>query len=51
VAPGGQGADEQKDQDGDQDNSHDIFPLSTILSSFKNPTVYWIAMGVRSDVS
>jgi len=27
MAPGGQGADEQKDQDNDQDDSHDIFLL------------------------
>jgi hypothetical protein len=33
VAPGGQGADEQKDQDDDQDDSHDIFLLSSFLKS------------------
>jgi hypothetical protein len=37
MAPGGQGADEQKDQDNDQDDSHDIFllvsfPISVCIS-------------------
>ena len=37
VAPGGQGADEQKDQDNDQDDSHNIFllfsfPISACIS-------------------
>ena len=31
MAPGGQNADEQKDQDDDQDDSHDIFLLSSFL--------------------
>jgi len=31
VAPGRQGANEQKDQDDDQDDSHDIFLLSSFL--------------------
>ena len=35
VAPGGQGANEQKDQDNNQDNSHDIF----LLSSFPKPRI------------
>jgi hypothetical protein len=34
VAPGGQGADEQKDQDDDQDDSHDIFLLSSFLNMY-----------------
>jgi hypothetical protein len=34
VAPGGQDADEQKDQDDDQDNSHDFPPL--LFSEEKN---------------
>ena len=29
MAPGGEGANEQKDQDDDQDDSHDIFLLSS----------------------
>ncbi len=33
VAPGGQGANEQKNQDDDQDDSHDIFLLSPFLKS------------------
>jgi len=33
MAPGGQGADEQKDQDNDQDDSHDIFLLFSFLKS------------------
>jgi hypothetical protein len=33
VAPGGQGADEQKDQDDDQDDSHDILLLSSFLKA------------------
>ena len=36
VAPGGQGADEQKDQDNDQDDSHDIFLLSSFPISACN---------------
>ena len=31
VAPGGQDANEQKNQDDDQDDSHDIFLLSSFL--------------------
>ena len=31
MAPGGQGANEQKDQDDDQDDSHNIFLLSSFL--------------------
>ena len=33
VAPGGQNADEHENQDDDQDDSHDIFPLSSFLKS------------------
>jgi len=38
MAPGGEGANEQKDQDDDQDDSHDIlllssFPISPRISS------------------
>ena len=33
MAPGGQGANEQKDQDDDQNDSQDIFLLSSFLKS------------------
>ena len=33
MAPGGQNADEQKDQDDDQDDAHDMFLLSSFLKS------------------
>ena len=33
VAPGGQDADEHEDQNDDQDESHDIFLLSSFLKS------------------
>jgi len=33
VAPSGQGAHEKKDQDDDQDDSHDFFLLSSFLKS------------------
>ena len=33
VAPGGQDADEQEDQDDDQNDSHEIFLLSSFLKS------------------
>jgi hypothetical protein len=34
VAPGGQGTNEQKNQDDDQDDSHDIFLLSSFLNIY-----------------
>ena len=35
MPPGGEGANEQKDQDDDQDDSHDIFLLSLFpISAF-----------------
>ncbi len=34
MGPGGQDADEQEDQDHDQDDSHEIFLLSSFLNIY-----------------
>jgi hypothetical protein len=34
VAPGGQGTNEKKDQDDDQDDSHDIYLLSSFFNIY-----------------
>jgi hypothetical protein len=34
MGPGGQNADEQKDQDDDQDDSHGILLLSSVLNIY-----------------